>query len=38
MTLVPVDLGGIQDLIKGVPTEVLGANGPALYSRIRAVR
>jgi tripartite ATP-independent transporter DctP family solute receptor len=38
MTLVPIDLTGIQELIKNVPSEVLGAAGPALYDRIRAVR
>jgi TRAP-type C4-dicarboxylate transport system substrate-binding protein len=38
MTLVPIDMAGIQELIKNVPSEVLGASGPALYARIRAAR
>jgi TRAP-type C4-dicarboxylate transport system substrate-binding protein len=38
MTAVSIDMTGIQELIKNVPTEVLGAAGPALYERIRAVR
>lgn len=38
MTQVQTDFSGIQELIKGVPEEVLGSAGPALYARIRAVR
>jgi tripartite ATP-independent transporter DctP family solute receptor len=38
MTAVPIDPDGIQELIKNVPAEVLGAAGPALHARIRAVR
>jgi len=38
MTAVPIDMSGIQELIKNVPSEVLGAAGPALYNRILAVR
>lgn len=38
MTLARPDFSGIQELIKGVPEEVLGAAGPQLYARIRGVR
>jgi len=38
LTLVRPDFSGIQELIKTVPEELLGNAGPALYSRIRAVR
>ncbi|WP_212525775.1 TRAP transporter substrate-binding protein [Actibacterium sp. MT2.3-13A] len=34
MELVEIDMTGIQDLIKDVPTQVLGEDGPALYQRI----
>lgn len=34
MELVEIDLTGVQDLIKSVPTEVLGDAGTALYERI----
>lgn len=38
MELVEIDLTGIQDLIKNVPTEALGEDGVALYERIRAAK
>lgn len=38
MELVDVDLAGIQDLIKDVPSEVLGEDGVKLYERIRAAK
>lgn len=38
MQLVPFDGAGLRDLIKGVPEEVLGADGKRLYERIEALR
>lgn len=36
MELVEFDASGVQDAIKGIPQEVLGDEGAALYERIRA--
>jgi tripartite ATP-independent transporter DctP family solute receptor len=38
MELVEIDMTGIEDLIKTVPEEVLGADGTKLYERIRAAK
>ncbi len=38
MELVPIDMTGVEDLIKDVPQEVLGEDGVALYERIRAAK
>jgi len=38
MTLVPIDMSGLQDLIKPVPGELSGPQGEALAERIKAVQ
>lgn len=38
MELIEIDLTGIDDLVKNVPEEVLGAEGVALYERIQAAK
>ena len=38
MTLVPIDMSGLQDLVKGVPNELMGVQGEALVERIKAIQ
>jgi tripartite ATP-independent transporter DctP family solute receptor len=38
MTLVNINMNGIQDLVKNVPSELQGENGVKLYQRIRQTK
>lgn len=38
MTLVPIDLAGLPELLVNVPSELMGPAGPVLYERIKAVQ
>ena len=38
MTLVPIDMTGLQDLVKTVPAELMGPQGEVLVERIKAVQ